>query len=275
MIDARGRLFGLVNLIDLALVLLLVFAAALGVSAYRLFQIPAPVIERVEPATVAMSQDARVRVVGRNFRHYLKVFTPRSGEPFAVSPSRPEGPEAPIESVTEHALDVRLTGLTPGTYDIYVFDNERQLAHLPAAVTIAPPDVARAAIRTTVRLLLPPEVARQLQVGDRDVVAPEAGGASPEAAQIEKIDVRPDAVDVMDLRIARHVPGDPYLWMGTHSSQVIADIVLRVPVAASASGLWAYKGGTIRAGERFVFETPAATFRGVIVSRGDPETAAP
>lgn len=271
MIDARGRLFGAINLIDLAVVLLIVLVAALGVRAYRVFRIPAPVIERVEPATVTPADAPRVKVIGRHFRHYLQAFAPRTGEPFAVSPAAPGGPAVPIVSVTENALELQLADLRPGAYDIYLFDNARQLAHLPAAVTVVPPVLPRATIRATVRLMLPPGASDQLRVGDRDTVVSTTGGAPEETAQIEQLEVRPERVDVMDLRVARHLRDDHYLWMGTHGSQVIADAVLRVPVVAKVPGRWEYKDRPVRAGEEFVLETPAAKFRGVIVTRGEPE----
>ena len=46
MIDAKGRLFGAINLVDLAVALLFVFAAALGVAGYHVFRIPVPTIVR-------------------------------------------------------------------------------------------------------------------------------------------------------------------------------------------------------------------------------------
>ena len=275
MIDDRGRVFGLINLIDLGLAVLIVFAGALGLRAYKVFQIPTPVIERVEPPTLSTTSPPRVRIVGRNFRHYLRVFAPRTGQPFAVTPTKPEGPEVPVEAVTDTSLDVLLPNPAPGSYDIYVYDNTRQLAHLASAVTLAPPDPPRATMQLTVRMLIAPEVAGQLHVGDRDGVQADPGGVAPKPAEIVQLNVRPDRVDVMDMRVARQIPGDHYLWMGTHGSQVIADAVLNVPVVAPAPGVWEYKGRTVRAGETFEFETASAKLRGLIVTRQKPEAPRP
>jgi hypothetical protein len=267
MIDDKGRVLGLINLIDLGVALLVVVAGALGVQAYRIFQMPTPVIERVEPSTLSTSGPLRVRIVGRHFRHYLRVFAPRTGQPFAVTPTRPEGPEAPVETVTDTSLDVVLPNAAPGSYDVYVYDNARQLAHLTSAVTLAAPDLPRATLQLTVRTLIAPEVAGRLHVGDRDGVQPGATGAALEPAEIAELTVRPERVDVMDMRVARQIPGDHYLWMGTHGSQVIADAVLNVPVVAQTPGVWEYRGRTVRAGESFEFETSSVKFRGLIVTR--------
>ncbi|MCC7418333.1 MAG: hypothetical protein IT176_14450 [Acidobacteria bacterium] len=270
MIDGNGRLFGLVNLVDLGLGLLLVFGAALGAGTYRVFHLPVPVIERVEPAALPSSAGARVRLVGRNFRHYLRVFAPRTGEPFAVTPSAPAGPELPIESVTQDALELRLSSLGPGTYDLYVFDNARELARLRHAITLAPPDPPRATMRAVVRLLLPAQVASQLRAGDRDL-GPDANAAPAERAQIERVDIRETSVDVMDMRVARQLPGDHYLWMGRHTSQVMADVVLRVPVREASPGRWEYDGRPLRAGDRFDLETASAKAIGTVLTREDPQ----
>jgi hypothetical protein len=272
-IDAKGRLFGVINLIDLASVLLIALVTALGVFSYRVFRIPAPIVDRVEPAMVAAAKGSRVRLIGHNFRHYLRAFAPKAGEPFAVTPSLPAGPEASIVSVTENALELQLPDLRPGAYDLYLFDNARQLVHLPSAVTFAPPTLPRATLRATVRLLLPAGAADQLHVGDRDVGAQASAGEPVETAQIEKIDLRRERVDVMDVRLAQQSPGDHYLWMGNHNEQVIADAILRVPVVANVPGRWDYKDRPVRAGEEFVIETPAAKFRGVVVTRDEPELA--
>jgi hypothetical protein len=273
MIDTKGRLFGAINLVDLAAVLLLVVAAALGVAAYRVFRVPAPAIERIEPATVTIAKGAHVRIIGRNFRHYLRVFAPRTGGPFAVTPATPAGPEVPIVSVTAGALDLQLPDLPPGTYDIYLFDNARQLAHVAGALVLVPPALPRATLRATVRFLVPASAVDQLHIGDNDRAMPAYVGAPVDGAQIEKVDVRPDRVDVMDLRLARHVPDDHYMWMGAHSSQVVADVVLRVPVVATSPGRWDYNGQPVRAGDAFVLETTAAKFTGTVVSRSDPDVA--
>lgn len=273
MIDARGRLFGLVNLIDLSVIALLAFVAALGAYSFRVFRIPPPMVERVEPALVTDAKGPRVRIIGHNFRHYLQAFAPRTGEPFAVTPSLPAGPEVPIVSVTEDMLELQLPDLRPGSYDIYLFDNARQLVRVPAAVTLVPPTLPRATIRATVRLLLPAGAVDQLHVGDRDGGAPASTGTSVETAHIEQLNVRPERVDVMDMRLARQQPDDHYLWMGNHSEQVIADAVLRIPVVANVPGRWDYKDRPVRAGEEFVLETSAAKFRGIVVSREEPEMA--
>ena len=279
MIDSQGRVFGIVNVIDLAIALSMAFLATLGTHAYRVFQIPAPVIARVEPSTVVISQTPRVRLIGRNFRHYLRVFAPPSDGPFAVAPLDPERHEIHIETVTDTSLELKLPDLADGSYDIYLFDNARELAHVAAALKIVPPDTPHAAMRLTVRLLVSDQTASLLHVGDRDTASAGATGGTAavvlEPAELERVTVHPERVDVMDLRVERKIADDHYLWMGAHTSQMIVDAVVRVPVTATAPGRWEYKGRTVRAGEDFSFETASVKVRGTIVARDEPEAVRP
>ena len=47
--------------------------------------------------------------------------------------ARPDGPEARFASVTEQRVELALPALDPGPYDLYVFDDTKQIAYRRAA----------------------------------------------------------------------------------------------------------------------------------------------
>jgi hypothetical protein len=271
-VDAKGRVFGTINLIDLAATGLLVFAAGLAVAAYRVFEIPAPAVERIEPATIAAGSAPRVRLIGRHFRHYLQAFVSRTGEPLTVTTRKPGGSPATIASVADEVLELQLPELEPGSYDVYLFDNARQVAYRPAALTVTPPLFPRAIMTVVVRLFLPPGMLDLIHVGDRDLLKPSRATAPiARPAEIVKIDVRAERAEQMELRIARFMKDDHFVWLGTHGSQAVADATLRVPLLGTAPGRWEYNDRTIRAGEEFLLATASYKVRGLVVSVGEPE----
>lgn len=271
-VDAKGRLFGSINLIDLFVTGLLVFVASLAVMAYRVFEIPAPDVERIEPATIVAGSSPRARLIGRHFRHYLQAFVSRAGEPLTVSPIKPEGNPVTIVSVADEVLELQLPELEPGSYDLYLFDNARQLAHRSAALTVTPPQFPRAVMHVVVRLFVPPGMLELIHVGDQDLVKPSRVAAPlAQPAEIVKVDVKTERAEQMELRIARFVKDDHFVWLGTHGSQAIADATLRVPLLETSPGRWEYNGRTILAGEEFPLATPSYRTRGLVVSMGDRE----
>src|SRR5439155_10161474 len=73
-IDDRGRLFGRINLIDAAVFGLVLVLLPLGYATYRMFRVPSPEILSVDPASVTVSENMRVKVTGDHFRPFLRAY---------------------------------------------------------------------------------------------------------------------------------------------------------------------------------------------------------
>ena len=76
LIDDRGRLFGRINLIDVAAALVILLLIPLGYGAYQLFRTPPPEILSIEPGTLAQGSDLSVTLEGRYLQPFLE---PSSG----------------------------------------------------------------------------------------------------------------------------------------------------------------------------------------------------
>lgn len=155
LLDDRGRLFGRLNLVDAGLAVLTVAGAAGLFTAYRVFRLPrGPEIASVEPATQPAANGARLRLHGRDFLPYHRVFVRRSGN----APGFVYEQEKPVDDYTivnhtqaqwvvESAslAEVRLPDqMGPGTYDLMFFNETRQLSVKQNAFTltsVAPPPV--------------------------------------------------------------------------------------------------------------------------------------
>jgi hypothetical protein len=189
-----------------------------------------------------------------------------------VTPRKPAGSPVAIVSVADEVLELELPELEPGSYDVYLFDNASQLAERRAALTVTPPEFPRAVMTVVVRLFLPPDTLDLIHVGDRDLLRPSRVAAPiAQPAEIVKIDRKAERAEQMELRIARFVTDDHFLWLGTHGSQAIADATLRVPLVRTAPDRWEYNDRTIRAGEEFPLATASYRIRGLVVSVGEPE----
>lgn len=155
LIDERGRLFGRLNLIDAGLAVLAVAAVAGLFTAYRVFRLPrGPDITSVEPVTQPAVNGARVRLHGRDFLPYQRVFVQRSGDTpgFVHELEKPADEftlvnQTQAQWVVESPLlaEVRLPdGMGGGTYDLLFFNETRQLSVKHNAFTltsVAPPPV--------------------------------------------------------------------------------------------------------------------------------------
>src|SRR5712691_7496914 len=137
-VDDNGRLFGRINLIDAALLLFVIGLIPIGVVAFRVFRVPPPRIEAVQPVSQPEGPARRIRLKGTNFRPYLRVFVNPAGEPFSLVSRNAELTEGRflIESPSE--VEVQLPPVTRGSYDLYVFDEARQVHARASAFTIEP-----------------------------------------------------------------------------------------------------------------------------------------
>lgn len=137
-VDDRGRVFGRLNLIDAAVVALLVLAVPLGAAAYLMFRAPTPKLVSVEPTTLqAMVPRQRIQLHGENLRPYLRV---TFGGVKAVQ----------LLLLDFTSAEVVVPELPPGRYDVTLYDQARELGRLPNAIVIpeAPPEP-----KATVRLV--------------------------------------------------------------------------------------------------------------------------
>lgn len=125
LIDDRGRVAAKWNVIDLAVVLLIVVMIPVGYGAFVLFRKPDPTITAITPTRVPEAAPPHIRVTGANLRAFVRARVGGYDSPLAVeSPTR---------------ADLRLPdGVLPGTYDVTLYDEGRELARLPNALTVVP-----------------------------------------------------------------------------------------------------------------------------------------
>ena len=132
--DSRGELFGRVNVIDAVAAVALAVSVTAGVLAYRVVRIHEPVITAVSPPMPAAGDTIRVGLTGRHFRPFLKAFVvARGSEPSAAAVAQP----VQFWIGTPTAVELRLSALQPGTYDIDLYDGRRLVARRESAFTLA------------------------------------------------------------------------------------------------------------------------------------------
>ena len=126
LIDDRGRLFGRINLIDIAAALVILLLIPLGYGAYQLFRTPPPEILTIEPGTLTQGSDLSVTLEGRYLQPFLRaVVGYLEAELLVQTPTRAE---------------IKLPELLgPGSHDLVLYDVAREVARHPAAVTIEAP----------------------------------------------------------------------------------------------------------------------------------------
>ena len=122
-IDERGRLFGRVNLVDALVTGLVVVLFPLAFSGYLLFRAPPPSLVSIEPTTVWAAPDQRIHVRGTNFRPYLRItFDTKKAKSFLLADFS--------------SAEVGVPELAPGRYDVALYDEAKELARLPGALTV-------------------------------------------------------------------------------------------------------------------------------------------
>jgi hypothetical protein len=261
LVDSQGRLFGRLNVIDafvLAFVLLLV---PVGYAAYAVFRLPAPSIESVTPTEFVESPRPRVRITGRNLMPYLSAYISPAGQPLPRYLDNRAQTEATflIESPLSAVLD--LPPLTPGVYDLYLFNQANQLVKVANAFTVESSAARKAqaeALRDKtvaelrVRVLVEPELAVRPKAGDVDTHGSPTNTGEPDATLL--------GVDRGRLRSA-----------ADGSEKVPLVLHLRVPVSRGADGLWSYKGHRARVGETMAFGTRDYYALGMIIDATIPE----
>ena len=126
LVDEHGRLFGRLNLVDAFLVLVFLGLIPLGYGAYVLFRTPPPRITAVEPATLQHNPNLRVTIRGENLRPYMRVsIGDLQGRTFLFYNSE--------------SAEVDIGTISPGVYDVVLFDHAQERGRLTKALTITPP----------------------------------------------------------------------------------------------------------------------------------------
>ena len=125
MVDERGRLFGRWNLLDLALLVLLLGLIPLGYAAYVLFREQPPRIVSVTPNQVQQSPEFKVTIKGENLRPYMR-----------VSAGTQQARDFYFKNTEE--AEIPFPAMPPGEYDIVLFDQAQERFRFPKALIITP-----------------------------------------------------------------------------------------------------------------------------------------
>jgi hypothetical protein len=122
-IDGRGRLFGRINLIDAGAALILFVLIPVAYGAYVLFRTPPARLSSIEPNKLYHGPNQRVQIKGVNLRPYMRVtFGGSQGVTFAITSTTAAQAEVPE--------------LSPGVYDVALYDYKQEVDRLPQALTI-------------------------------------------------------------------------------------------------------------------------------------------
>jgi hypothetical protein len=271
MVDQDGRLFGRINLIDAAIALAAILAIPVGFAAYRIFSAAPAEIGRLEPSVLAVDGDHRLRLDGRNFRPYMKAFFSLSGAPFSLlDPGSPDSGknQAKVRVATTMQAELTLPAIAPGTYDLYLYDQGREVARRMSAFTVTERGVEAAdvpyvevvtPIDVTVRFEIETASVALVKAGDTSFVPGQTGtpaARTPVLMSVRKLDPDPD--------VSLQLPGAGTLNVAASTRRTRLEGVVRVG-ARRARGFWQSAGPQpLRIGEPFMFESPTYTMRGVI-----------
>jgi hypothetical protein len=132
LIDADGRVFGRINLIDALVAVFVVLLVPVAYATYLLFRTPAPRITSVEPAQLTYIEDraaqgsllsGKLKVRGTGFRPVLRATI---------------GTTNAIGFIFEDptSADVLFGDVPPGKHDLVLFDAVQEVARAVGAVTI-------------------------------------------------------------------------------------------------------------------------------------------
>jgi len=122
-IDERGRVAGRVNLVDGALILLVILMIPVAFGAYLLFRDPPARLTAIAPAVINTGGDTEMRIAGENLRPYLR-----------VSFGTVQGPTYSFGS--PRSAVVTVPNLPPGRYDVVLYDYAQEVSRLKDALTV-------------------------------------------------------------------------------------------------------------------------------------------
>lgn len=175
LVDDRGRVFGRYNLVDVAVAFVLLGLIPLGYGAYALFRTPLPQLTAVEPATRQFEPEFRLVVKGENLRPYMR-----------VSLNDMQGRSFLFKSAT--SAEVVFGDISPGTYDVVLYDNAQERSRMPKSFTLTPAALPPAQLDVAGFLTgLTPSQVQEFKVGSRFSVVAEVlalGKPAPDMAQV-------------------------------------------------------------------------------------------
>lgn len=249
LIDARGRLFGRFNLIDVTVALFVVVLVPMGYVAYRVFRVPQPVITSVSPATLTVDAPRRVQLHGERFRPYLQAYLGKTGVPFSLV-NRIESQHATLLTVTPSLVEIEFPAVGPGTYDVHLFDLGQEVTSITGGFTIVGPPAST--VEVLARFLVTPDMVPLVREGDRDRWEQEGANvlAPSELATMGPVHATKEPVTITTGRGT---------WAG-----IALEAIVRIPAKKRTLGGWEYKSDRIRAGESLIFETERYRIFGLI-----------
>ena len=241
-IDDRGRLFGKLNLIDAIVMVVAMGLIPLSYGAFMLFREQPPIITSIQPMQVTQGQPNTLLLTGEGFRPFLVA---RLGD-FESSGFLAESPTT---------AEVRMPELLPGSYDLALFDQVRELIRMPGAITVVPSPATIATV--WVRFVAGQEVLDVMNVGDIDLSGLPTHEDTDGAVLLEigQDQQRIDGLLGSDGVLGRNfqVEGSTLSFTGR----------VRVPVMLAQSG-WTYRNQAIKIGAGFTFESISGVMGGVI-----------
>ena len=133
MLDSKGRLFGRINVIDAAVLAMVIAALPVAAVAYRSMRADAVDVSGLTPASVVAGEPARLKLNGSGFRAYLQAYFAPSGSPFVLTQADRMSQNTQYLLSSAVGAELQPPALAPGTYDLYLYDQGRLLAARPAA----------------------------------------------------------------------------------------------------------------------------------------------
>jgi hypothetical protein len=125
-LDDDGRVLGRINIIDTAVLCVVCLLIPLAYGAYLLFRTPPARITAIEPSR-GREGLSQITIRGEHLRPYLRMGIGKL--------------EAPLLFENAARATLALPPLTPGAYDIVLFDESQELQRLPGALVIEAPPV--------------------------------------------------------------------------------------------------------------------------------------
>jgi hypothetical protein len=123
MVHDRGRVGARVNLVDALAVVVVIVLIPMAFGSYLLFRTPRAKLLGVSPTQVLQGRNQRVEIEGTNLRPFMRVSFNRMGARTFLLGS------------TKYAL-IDLPDLTPGIYDVVLYDYAEEVDRLPKALSV-------------------------------------------------------------------------------------------------------------------------------------------
>ncbi len=258
-LDSKGRLFGRVNVIDAAVLAVVVAAIPAAVVGYRSLRHNAIEITAVVPSTITAGQPARAHLDGAGFRPYLQAYFAAAEKPFVLSQADRMSQKTTYLLSSAVGVELQLPALEAGTYDLHLYDQGRRVASRPEAITVREP-TPQATRQVKVRFYPPAETVPLIRIGDRD---------QPGGAVITDLRQTGERSEVMEM----HLTDQDTMWTGQRMTGQLVEVTLDVPQVESGPNSWTYRGQPVLAGNVFLLTTDRYRLHGVVMWISDVRQA--